>query len=188
MAGAGAAHVGKLDMIIGPMFAGKTSEVIKRIRQAKLLSKTYLIVNHIFDTRYGNDHIVTHDAVKEKCKSLDRLAPLMQDPNFTRAEMVFIEEAQFFEDLEEFAVTAVEEHGKHVIVSALDGDYQRKPFMNVSLLMPFADEITRLSALCMQCKDGTRAPFTKRVVTDTHKVLVGSMNEYVSVCRKHYVN
>ena len=94
-------------------------------------------------------------------------------------------EGQFFEDIIEVVIDLVEDKHKTVCISALDGDFKRQKFGRVLDLIPFSDITTRLSALCAQCKDGTRAPFSHRVTSETEQVSIGSEN-YIPVCRKCY--
>lgn len=179
----------KLDLIIGPMFSGKSTELIRRINIAKMISNHVFVVSHVSDTRYAKGKICTHNHVTEYCHSHSELKPFLNDPQFIKATHVFIEEGQFFKDLEDFVIEAVEGYKKQVTVSALDGTYQRKPFMNVLNLVPFADHVTRLQAICVHCKDGTPAPFSKRITNiDAPDILVGGAKEYESVCRKHFIS
>ena len=99
--------------------------------------------------------------------------------------MVFIEEAQFFNNLYEF----VNKHliNKSFVIAGLDGDFKRNPFGDILKLIPLADKVKKLNALCKFCKDGTEAPFTKRLIVSDEIKLVGGSDSYASVCRKHYL-
>jgi thymidine kinase len=100
-------------------------------------------------------------------------------------DVILINEGQFFEDLVEFCVYWSEEHNKNIIVCGLDGDFQRKPFENISRLIPLVDTITKLTALCKVCNDGTPALFSHRITQETDRLVIGSKN-YIPLCRKHY--
>ncbi len=176
-----------IKLIFGPMYSGKSSEIIKIIRRYKTIGKKLLIISHSSDTRYTEDAICTHDQVQEKCLSVSKLEQVLENPEYLDAEVVIIEEAQFFEDLYETVLHAAEKDGKSVIVAGLDGDYKREPFGDIIRLVPCADEIIKLTALCKECGDGTPAPFTKRKVEFDGNVFVGGKESYEAVCRKHYL-
>ena len=190
----GKAAAGKLDLIIGCMFSGKSSELMRHIKMFRLLNRQLIVINHSLDQRYTtSNQIMNHDLVGECAISLSALLPIIETNEYTKAECIFIDEAQFFEDLYEFVVHAVEVNNKHVIVSGLDGDYKRKPFKNVLDLIPIANSVKKLNALCLQCKDGTPGCFSKRIsspVSSSHdaRTLVGGNNTYISVCRHHFLN
>ena len=101
--------------------------------------------------------------------------------------MIIIEEGQFYKDLVPYVINLVETHGKHVIVAGLDGDAQRKPFGSLLELIPYADSIVKLKALCKKCDDGTEALFTSKKIHDSNIIDVGSSDKYEAVCRKHYI-
>jgi thymidine kinase len=98
-------------------------------------------------------------------------------------DVIVIDEAQFFTNLKKFVQHAVCE-GKHVIVAGLDGDFKQDVFGEILSLIPIADTITKLYALCMKCRDGTVAPFTKRIISCSEQELVGDHDSYMAVCRK----
>jgi thymidine kinase len=130
-----------MELILGPMFSGKTTTLLTRVRGRTL------IVNHTFDTRC--EGVKTHDGVEAaamKCSVL---------PKVTGYDTVLVDEAQFFTSLE-----GVESLAPNVVVAGLSGDYRRKPFGKISELIPKADKVTFLTALC-DC--GEPAPFTKRI-------------------------
>ena len=177
---------GRLELVIGCMFSGKSTELIHKKRQHQLLDKKVMMITHKNDDRYEKDAIVSHNMISTNATSVVELMPLLQTDEYDNANVVFIEEGQFFQDLYEFVVYAVEHDHKHVIVGALDGDYQRKPFWNVLKLVPMADHVEKKSALCMECKDGTLASFSKRLISSNIRNLVGHQDKYIPVCRFHY--
>lgn len=178
--------IGRLEMIIGCMFSGKSSELIRRIRQHRILGSSMLLVHHRNDSRYDSSSIVSHDLVKEHSHSYTRLRDVCMHPQYERAKVVFIEEAQFFEDLYAVVTQMVEVDGKQVVLSGLDGDYQRQPFEQITRLIPFAESVLKCSALCSICKDGTPGVFSRRLAASTERELVGGINEYIPVCRMHF--
>ena len=101
--------------------------------------------------------------------------------------MVIIEEAQFFEGLYEFVLNACEKDGKNMIVVGLDGDSNRNMFGDIIKLIPVCDSVKKLYGLCVRCKDGTKACFTKRLVENDQQVFIGT-SEFQAVCRKCYLD
>lgn len=147
-----------LELILGPMCSGKTTTLLTRARDRTL------VVNHTFDTR--GEGVKTHDGVEAaamKCTVL---------PDVSGYDTVLIDEAQFFESLE-----GVESLAPNVVVAGLSGDYRRKPFGKILELIPKADKVTFLTALC-DC--GAPAPFTKRVSSE--KTLISVESRYKPKC------
>lgn len=183
-------NYGRLDLIIGPMFAGKSTELIKIIKSYQILEKKILIINHIINNRYGTNGISTHDQVKVNSsiniKTLGELEEKYIDL-FNKAEIIIIEELQFFEDAFDCITRWIDIKGKHIIGAGLISDFQKKPFGDVLKLIPHAENIKKLSALCKICKDGTKACFTKRKVKELSTIMVGNDICYEAVCRKHYI-
>lgn len=170
------------------MFSGKSTEMIKRIRKFRLLQKNMLIITHESDVRYGESSLISHDKNTEPAISIQCLHELFLLDAYKKATHIFIEEAQFFDDLYQFVRYAVDKDDKNVIVSGLDGNYKKEPFRQVVDLIPFADDVTRLRALCLVCNDGTLASFSKRLTTQNGDIVVGGSNTYMSVCRKHHTS
>lgn len=177
---------GRIELIIGSMFSGKSTETIRLVKRYKVLKKNILAINHSLDNRYGESIISTHDNQEINCLSLDKLLPIISESYYLDAEIIFIEEAQFFTDLFEFVTKSADIYEKIVIVSGLDGDFKREPFGDILRLIPHAEVVTKLNALCVCCCDGTLACFTQRIVEDNTQQLVGSHEKYRPVCRKHY--
>lgn len=180
---------GHLTVIIGSMFSGKSTEIIRRINRFKVLKKNIVAINHQLDDRYDGDNakIITHDKVKMNCLKLNNLIPFSKTESYEKADVIVIEEGQFFTDLFDFVVKSVDEKGKQVIVAGLDGDYLRRPFGDMLKIIPYAEEVQKLEALCLMCNDGTKAYFTKRIGVSEKRDLVGSNDQYIAVCRKHYL-
>jgi thymidine kinase len=106
---------------------------------------------------------------------------------FTSSKLIIVDEAQFFPDLRDFVLYAVDACNKDVVIVGLDGDADRKPFGQILECMPLADEITKLKAFCRSCKDGTEALFTFCNQNKTEQVCVGGAEMYMPLCRKHYI-
>jgi len=178
--------MGRLEIIMGCMFSGKSTEIIKVINKYKILNKNIMTITHSIDTRYDKDaNIVTHDKIMHKCINSETLLALNNTKNYNDADVVLIEEAQFFPDLYKFVVDGVNKDRKTMIVAGLDGDYKQEAFGDILKLIPHAEKITKLDALCLKCNDGTPATFTKRIVSSDKQTLVGSTDSYIAVCRQH---
>jgi len=180
-----------LKLILGSMYSGKTTQLIREIRRCKCINKPYILISHSSDNRYGSNVASTHDKVQEESNSCEKLSNIFIDMElynqYMKSEYIFIEEGQFFPDIVEFCNKAVDIDNKHVIVSALDGDFNRKPFEVISNLIPLADNYCKLKALCKLCGDGTKAIYSKRIIqNNTEQILVGADGVYMAVCRKHY--
>lgn len=187
------ANQGKLDIIMGCMASGKSSELIRLYRRFK---QTYTeeqigLISHATDTRYGNQVISTHDKTQIKCLCISNFGDLESDDfkeKYIKWKVIFIEEAQFFSGLVKFVKHAVDIDQKHLIVIGLDGDFERKKFGEIISLIPQADNYTKLKAICYYCKDGTEAIFTKRIIGNNSQTLVGTLDMYKPVCRYHYLH
>lgn len=174
---------GYLKLWIGPMFSGKTTHLIQAYKEYVYIGKKVAVINFDQDTRYHETMLSTHDKTMIPCIQAHKLENVMKD--LEAADVILINEGQFFEDILEVVIDLVEDKHKTVCISALDGDFKRQKFGRVLDLIPYSDITTRLSALCAQCKDGTRAPFSHRVTSETEQVSIGSEN-YIPVCRKCY--
>ena len=182
-------NTGYLKLIIGPMFAGKSTELLRIINMYKILNKKILIINHNINKRYDqpNSSIVTHDQNKiDNCLAVNSLNEL-SDEFIQLHDVIIVEELQFFEDAYENIVKFVDIFKKHVICAGLDGDFNRQPFGDVLRLIPHCDDIIKLKALCKRCGNGTSALFSKRIVNNNKTTLVGSNDCYEAVCRIHYL-
>ena len=175
--------MGYLKMIIGCMFSGKSSELLRQCRTYQSIDKKILYINYIDDTRYSSTEITTHDNSGENAIFVKNLNDIIQLPDFKTADIIGINEAQFFEDVYETVKSLVDDYNKIVIICGLDGDYERKPFGDFLQLIPHAEEVLKLKALCKMCKNGTYAAFTKRIVDSSEQVLIGGTDTYLPVCR-----
>lgn len=178
-----------LELILGPMFAGKSTELIRRIRRMRSVNKNVFVINHVFNVRYSEQAAVTtHDSVGIRADlNTKNLLEAEAHPNFIDADIVVIEELQFFEDAGAIIPTWVDHLGKHVIASGLSGTAERTPMGDVQVLIPHADDISFLTALCPYCADGTSAPFSKRLVISESTVDVGGVDKYTATCRRHFL-
>ena len=177
---------GRIELIIGCMYSGKTTELMRRAKRYETLKKNIMIFTHALDTRYVENGIATHNRETMNAVPLSHLFSIENSDDFKKAEIIFIEEGQFFSDLYDFVVKCADMYKKTVIVSGLDGDYLRKPFQQMVDLIPHAEHVLKLNALCKECGDGTPASFSKRIVNSNDRELIGSEGMYVALCRKHY--
>jgi thymidine kinase len=169
---------------MGNMFSGKTSELIRRLKRLKVIGKKIMVVNSAKDTRSPDEVLKTHDNVKFDCHKVYNLYDLLDKPGFEDAEIIAIDEAQFFLNLKKFVESCLDT-GKDVILAGLDGDAFQRKWGELLECIPLASEVTKLSALCKYCSHGNPGPFTKRIVDDTTLELIGGSDMYVAVCQKH---
>jgi len=174
---------GHLELCLGPMFSGKTTYLIQAYKKNHYIGKAVLVINYAEDRRYHDTMLSTHDQIMIPCVQSHTLGSLRD--RFSEADVIIINEGQFFEDLYEVVLDLVDVQGKCVYVCGLDGDFQRKPFGRILDLIPHCDHYTKLRALCAKCRDGTPAPFTKRITSENEQVVIGSDN-YIPLCRKCY--
>jgi len=179
------------------MFAGKSSALQSIVRRNKAIGVEVLVIKHSIDRRYletdDNKEVISHD--KQSCSAIEcsNLMNLVSNNEFILAKLIIVEEGQFFEDLVEFALYVVETLGKNLVVVGLDGDAHRKPFGKILNLIPLADNVQRLYALCRYCGDGRAARFTCPVNSDSSLATkygvpnVGGQDSYIPLCRKHFL-
>jgi thymidine kinase len=181
---------GYLEMFVGPMWSGKTSELLRIHKRYSLCESQIVSINYINDTRYGDNIISSHDNIEIPCKSvrcLSEFSDIEYDcltPEFTKASIILINEAQFFTDIVGWVKSAVDIHNKKIYLCGLDGDFKREQFGELLELIPFCDKITKLHSICGICKTKD-AIFTKRVVSGEEQELIGT-DEYIPVCRICY--
>lgn len=173
-----------LSIVMGNMFSGKTSELIRRLKRLKVIGKNIIVVNSAKDIRSPEEVLKTHDNVQFDCHKVYDLFELMNRDEFDSADIVAIDEAQFFPRLKQFVECCLSIN-KDVILAGLDTDSFQQKFGELIDCIPMACEVTKLSALCMRCNDGTLGPFTKRIVDDKTLELIGGSDKYVAVCRNH---
>ena len=192
-----------LRIVIGPMFAGKTSEIQSVVRRYSCLKKSVLVITTDIDTRYkpdarikeGYTTVVNHDRVSiaARAVAVDGLMDILTWPEYKEATAIVVDEAQFFVNcLIPFVRTCVDRDSKHVVVVGLDSDANQQPFGDVLALIAHADSVEKKTALCRECGDGTPAIFTKAICekqTQTQpqsQVSIGGAEKYEPVCRKHF--
>lgn len=189
---------GYLELIMGPMFSGKTSRLVEVYNQCKFCDIPVVAINHDIDNRYDCEAtIVTHDKNKIPCIKTNILKNIwnpdikegVDNSNYLitkYSEVILINEGQFFNDLFE-VVNDMINHGKKVYVCGLDGDFERKQFGQMLDLIPLCDKVTKLTSLCSKCKNGTPGIFSMRLTNEKEQTIVGSQN-YIPVCRNCYIS
>jgi len=179
---------GYLELILGPMFSGKTSKLLEIYKQCNFCDIPVSIVNHSGDTRYHETMVSNHDKVMAPCLQCSELNQLWtsdnQELDLKKANVILINEGQFFPDLYE-VVTNMLQNGKTIYISGLDGDFERKKFGQMLDLIPLCDKVSKLTSLCSLCKNGTPGIFSMRLTKETEQTVVGSDN-YIPVCRNCY--
>eukprot|EP01095_Lingulamoeba_sp_RSL-Kostka_P012953 TRINITY_DN5233_c0_g1_i1.p1 TRINITY_DN5233_c0_g1~~TRINITY_DN5233_c0_g1_i1.p1 ORF type:complete len:271 (+),score=88.41 TRINITY_DN5233_c0_g1_i1:60-815(+) len=173
---------GYLQLIFGPMFSGKTTELLRRVKRYKLAQKNCIIIKYRADMRYGTEtQASTHDRIKvaaTPCSRLEEVKEIAEE-----YEVIGIDEGQFFPDIVEFC-SYWSNLGKICIVAALDGTYQRKPFGRVIELISMAESVKKLSAVCVKCNKD--AYFTKRTTNEVEVEVIGGVDKYIPLCRSCY--
>lgn len=180
-----------LRIILGPMFAGKSTLLINNalgLIESGINKNQILIINNKIDNRYNNEsQICTHDGKTMPSIALTNLFEIFNNENINICEIkhIFIDEAQFFNDLYDFVIKLLIDFDINIYISGLDGDFEQKPFYDSHILdlIPYSTDIIKLKAKCSQCLNP--APFTKRVAKSNEKILVGGANDYQPVCLKH---
>jgi thymidine kinase len=173
--------VGWIEVIVGSMFSGKSEELIRRLRRAQIARQRVQIFKPAVDTRYADDHIVSHSELRIPSESAatarELLGRVQRD-----TEVVGIDEGQFFDAELPAVATALAQRGVRVIVAGLDQDYLGKPFEPMPQLLAIAEFISKMRAICMVC--GNPANHTQRLVHSQDRVLVGAQGMYEARCRR----
>ena len=173
---------GSIEVICGCMFSGKTEELIRRLKRARIARQRVRIVKPALDDRYAADAVVSHDAGRLDCIPMADAQAILAD--VVDEEVVGIDEAQFFgEELVE-VVQALAKRGLRVIVAGLDMDYRAQPFGPMPALLAIAESVTKLAAVCVRC--GAEAHFSYRLTGSEQTVMVGAAEAYEPRCRSCY--
>ncbi len=174
-------NMGWIEVIVGPMFSGKSEELIRRLRRAEIARQRVQIFKPVIDQRYTVNGIVSHsgleissDLVKDASEILTKVEP--------RTEVIGIEEAQFLGEALVEVCTKLADMGKRVMVSGLDTDFMGRPFEPMPRLLAVAEEITKLLAICVRC--GNPAVNTQRLVASEDLIVVGAAGMYEARCRR----
>ena len=174
-------NLGWIEAICGPMFSGKSEELMRRLRRAIIARKRVQVFKPLIDQRYSSDEIVSHNDLRMKSQVIQHVSEILPliDP---RTDVVGIDEANFFgPDLVEIA-TQLADGGKQVMIAGLDTDYMGRPFPPMPELLSLAESITKTLAICMRC--GNPAKHTQRLVESDDLIVVGAGGMYEARCRR----
>jgi thymidine kinase len=182
---------GKLEIITGPMFSGKTTEITRRLRRMKRAKREYLLFKPKKDDRYAQDDVVTHDGIRESAKGVEFAKEIFEHVRKNKdVEVIAIDEIMFFDEYMIKVIDTLLENEYRVIAAGLDKDFKGEPYGPMKELLCMADDVTKLTAICNVC--GEPATMTQRMIDDkparyTDEVLmVGSTECYEPRCRKHH--
>jgi thymidine kinase len=173
--------VGWIEVICGSMFSGKTEELIRRLRRAQIARQRVQIFKPKIDERYSQDHLVSHSEMRLKSEAVGSADEILQKIDW-RAEVIGVDEAQFFDAKLVQVCNQLADLGKRVVVAGLDKDYLGNPFEPMPQLMAIAEYIEKTLAICMKC--GNPANYTQRLVESSDRVLVGATGTYEARCRR----
>ena len=175
--------MGRIEVICGPMFSGKSEELMRRLKRAEIAKTYFQLFKPATDNRYSADEVVSHVGRKMKCEPIQTCNAIF---NLVGEEtsIVAIDEAQFFSDQLLAVVVKLVGAGKRVLVAGLDMDSDGIPFGPMGDIMAMAEQVTKLTAVCEVC--GSDATHTFRKSNIDGQVLVGEHNHYEARCRKHW--
>ena len=190
-------NMGKLDIIMGTMFSGKTSYLLNKISLLVELDLKVLYINIDFDDR-SNLEFSTHNPIlnnidfKLKNKINENLTMIkvrdLSNITFDSYDIIMIDEAHFFDDIIKFTKKLLD-NKKHVIIATLIADFKGNKFGKVLDLIPICDEITRLESYCIECskqKKINKAIYSKRITKNKESIDIGGSDKYIAVCREHF--
>jgi thymidine kinase len=174
-------NMGWIEVIVGPMFSGKSEELIRRLRRAEIGKQRVQIFKPVIDQRYAKNGIVSHSGLEIASELVATGSDILAQVA-PRTEVVGVDEAQFLGESVVDACVKLADLGKRVIVSGLDTDFMGRPFEPMPRMLAVAEEITKLLAICMQC--GNPAVHTQRLVASEELIVVGAGGMYEARCRR----
>lgn len=188
------AHMPSLDIIFGPMFSGKTTELIRRLSIFDKLKLRVLYINYAGDDRSDKDFSTHNETITTLSSGIKSMKSLrLSDIDVNEYDVIGVDEAQFFSDLDSFAWTVVEHLKKKLVVAGLNGDFKRRPFGKLIDLIPLCDNVTKLFPFCVECMEKNRvcqpALFSKRKSKENENdILIGGQESYIPACRECYLS
>jgi thymidine kinase len=174
-------NIGWIEVICGPMFSGKSEELIRRLRRAVIARKRVQVFKPQLDDRYSLDEIVSHGDMRMKSEVIQKPAEILERLDW-RTEVLGIDEANFLGSELIDVATRLADSGKQVILSGLDTDYMGRPFPPIPELLCLAESITKTLAICMRC--GNPAKHTQRLIASDELIVVGAAGMYEARCRR----
>ena len=185
-----------LDIILGPMYSGKSTELLRRLNIFAEMGLKVLFINSDLDTRSENGFSTHNNLLKSNIKGINfqklkNLDILLSDEIISNYQIIGIDEAQMFDNLKIICLKLVETHNKKIIISGLNGDFKRNKFGQILDLIPYCDNISKLNPFCEICckKYNTITPalFSKRIIDSQDFIVIGGKSSYIPVCRKCYL-
>ncbi len=174
---------GRIEVICGSMFSGKTEELIRRLKRANFAKQKVEIFKPALDTRYSDEEVVSHDHNAIQSTPVDSSASILLFSS--NIDVVGIDEAQFFDDGLVDICNQLADNGVRVIIAGLDMDYKRVPFGPIPALCAIADEVTKVHAICVKC--GNLAYASHRITKSEKRVLLGEKDTYEPLCRRCFM-
>ncbi len=174
---------GRIEVICGSMFSGKTEELIRRLKRANFAKQKVEIFKPALDTRYSEEEVVSHDHNAIQSTPVDSSASILLFSS--NIDVVGIDEAQFFDDGLVDICNQLADNGVRVIIAGLDMDYKRVPFGPIPALCAIADEVTKVHAICVKC--GNLAYASHRITKSEKRVLLGEKDTYEPLCRRCFM-
>ena len=175
---------GWIEVIAGSMFSGKSEELIRRLRRARIARQKVQVFKPAIDVRYSQDHIVSHSEMRHESSTVETAAELLSKIE-KGTEVVGIDEGQFFDNELVAVANELARRGLRVIIAGLDQDYTGKPFEPMPQLLAIAEYITKTHAICVRC--GQPANYSQRTFDSEERVAVGAGNMYEARCRRCFV-
>lgn len=173
---------GRIEVVCGSMFSGKTEELLRRVNRARIARQKVEIYKPVIDTRYSEDEVVSHDSnavVSTPVENSQAILLLSSE-----ADVAGIDEAQFFDEGLVDVCNQLANAGKRVIIAGLDMDFKGNPFGPMPQLCAIAEDVTKVHAICVRC--GNLAHISHRIVEGDKQVMLGELQEYEPLCRQCY--
>ncbi len=173
---------GRIEVICGSMFSGKTEELIRRLNRARIAQQKVEIYKPLLDTRYSEEDVVSHDSNSVASTPVESSQSILLMA--TEADVIGIDEAQFFEEGLVEVCNTLANRGKRIIIAGLDMDFKGVPFGPMPALCAIAEDVTKVHAICVRC--GNLAHVSHRIVEGDKQVMLGELQEYEPLCRHCY--
>ncbi len=175
---------GWIEVIAGSMFSGKSEELIRRLRRAKIARQRVQVFKPVIDNRYSHDHIVSHSEMRHESGAVETADDILARVE-PQTDVVGIDEGQFFDNRLVDVANELAARGLRVIIAGLDQDYTGRPFEPMPQLLAIAEYITKTHAICVRC--GQPANYSQRIVNVEGQVVVGAADAYEARCRRCFV-
>ena len=173
---------GRIEVICGSMFSGKTEELIRRLNRARIAQQKVEIYKPLLDTRYSEEDVVSHDSNSVASTPVESSQSILLMA--TEADVIGIDEAQFFDEGLVEVCNTLANRGKRIIIAGLDMDFKGVPFGPMPALCAIAEDVTKVHAICVRC--GNLAHVSHRIVAGDKQVMLGELQEYEPLCRHCY--